>query len=172
MFECIAEQMTQSLINAQIIENEGREIYRYGIQQGLTMILNLLTTLAIGLICGMWWQAFVFMLAYIPLRSYAGGYHAKTPFRCYLFSIALMVTTLLAIRIVHDTILICCFLMLLSCVCILLFAPVEDHNKPLDAMERRIYKKRTRWILCLEIIFAAISGLLGCNLLTILCCLL
>ncbi|MBD5111521.1 MAG: hypothetical protein HDT42_03165 [Ruminococcaceae bacterium] len=25
------------------------------------------------------------MAVYIPLRSFTGGYHAKTPLRCYIF---------------------------------------------------------------------------------------
>lgn len=90
MFSEISEMMTQSLIDNKKIQSDNRELYRYGIQQGLTMIMNLATTLLIGLLCGMLWQSIVFYMAYIPLRSYAGGYHAKTPIRCYLFSIAMM----------------------------------------------------------------------------------
>lgn len=57
MFAKFSECITQSLIDNQIIESEERELYRYGIQQGLTIVLNLVTTLLIGLLCDMIWQS-------------------------------------------------------------------------------------------------------------------
>ena len=41
-----------------------------------------------------------FILAYIPIRSYAGGYHASTQLRCYILSNAVVVAVLIAIRLV------------------------------------------------------------------------
>lgn len=154
MFTEVSERLTQSLITNQIIQSDNRELYRYGIQQGLTMILNLATTLLIGVLCGMLWQSIVFYMTYIPLRSYAGGYHAKTPVRCYLFSIAMMFTILSAMRWVSVTNLICSIMLLLSLVCVFLLAPVADHNKPLDDTEQNVYRHRARVIAVSEIIIA------------------
>lgn len=61
-FAEISERLTQSLINNRTIQSDNRELYRYGIQQGLTMILNLATTLLIGVLCGMLWQSIVFYI--------------------------------------------------------------------------------------------------------------
>lgn len=152
MFSEISELMTQSLINNQIIQSDNRELYRYGIQQGLTMILNLATTLLIGVLCDMLWQSIVFHLAYIPLRSYAGGYHAKTPVRCYLFSSAMMFAILSVMRWVTISNLICGIMLLLSLVCVFLLAPVADHNKPLDDTEQNVYRHRARVIAVSEVL--------------------
>lgn len=79
MFSAISESITKKLEEAHAIKSEDREIYLYGVKQGLTILLNLITICAIGIVSKMLWQSILFMAAYIPLRSCAGGYHAKTP---------------------------------------------------------------------------------------------
>ncbi|MBR6599278.1 MAG: accessory gene regulator B family protein, partial [Oscillospiraceae bacterium] len=39
-----------------------------------------------------------------PLRNFAGGYHARTPERCYVFSVILIFAVLLAmnLKFVYD----------------------------------------------------------------------
>lgn len=142
MFRGVSQQLTQSLIDNNTIKDEEREIYRYGIEQGLTIILNFVTTLLIGLVCGMVWQSVVFTTAYIPLRSFAGGYHAKTPTKCYIFSIVLMFAVLLAMKLVPFTIFICSVMLFVSSVVFLFLSPVEERNKPLDKTEQMVYRKR------------------------------
>lgn len=58
-------------------------------------------------------------------------------------------------------ILICFLLLIVSVAIIFLLAPVEDENKPLDELERQIFKKRARIISVLlfvmSILFIAID---------------
>ena len=49
------------------------------------------------------WERILFMIVYTLLRSYGGGYHAKSEFRCYLFSIVLILAVLLGIKIIPET---------------------------------------------------------------------
>lgn len=161
MLAKLSECITQSLIDNQIIESEERELYRYGIQEGLTIVLNLVTTLLIGLLCDMIWQSIVFTVAYIPLRSFAGGYHAKTTIGCYIFSIVLITAVLLTMKLLPISSFVCCIMLLCSGVCIFVLAPVENHNKPLDDVELTVYGQRSRWITVLEIMLALLCGGLG-----------
>lgn len=140
MFGKIANQMTQILVDNKTISNDDQELYYYGIQQGLSIILNFVTLLFIGFVYRMFWESLLFTVAYIPLRRYAGGYHAKTPICCYFFSIAMMLTILPVMRWVNISSLIYCILLLLSLVSILFLAPVADHNKPLDEIEQQVYR--------------------------------
>jgi len=142
MFVRISERITKQLEENNVFSPEDRELYRYGIQQGFVILLNLATTVLIGLFCGMLWQSLLFMGAYIPLRSYAGGYHEKTPMRCYVFSIVLIFTVLLVMKHVSFSSFICGIMLLVSSAVILLLSPVEDCNKPLDAAEQRVYRQR------------------------------
>lgn len=161
MFAEISEKITKKLEENGTITSEQYEICRYGFQQGFTLILNALTTIVIGAVLGELWQAVLFIAAYAPLRSYAGGYHAKTAERCYVYSIFFMIAVILAIKYIVLTNSVCIITLLISCTVIVVLAPVEDSNKPLDNLEQFIYKKRTLLITGIEIILFIISLMLG-----------
>ena len=86
MFAKSAEKLTKKLSHHNVIASEQYEICRFGFQQGLTILLNFLTIAAIGLAMREFLHAMMFLAAFIPLRRFAGGFHAKTPVRCYLYS--------------------------------------------------------------------------------------
>ena len=150
MFSRIAESITQKLEKSNTIQSENREIYRYGLEQGFTIILNIVTIIIIGIVLKALPQSLLFMLFYSPLRSYAGGYHAQTATRCYAYSIVIIVLILLAIKFAPITNLIHTFITIISFIIILFLAPVQDHNKPLDKTEHRVYKFRTLNVLIIE----------------------
>lgn len=78
MRSVMTEKITDILVSNEIIIEENSNLYSYGLQQGLLMILNIATILGIGMVLNMVWESIVFLLTFIPLRSNAGGYHAKT----------------------------------------------------------------------------------------------
>ena len=84
MFTKLSDKITDILISNNAVKQEDHEIYYYGVQQGITLLLNILTTIVIALVCGDLWQCMVFMLSFVLSRSYAGGYHARTPDRSYI----------------------------------------------------------------------------------------
>jgi accessory gene regulator B len=149
----LIDKVAEQFIDNDIINGEDKELYTYGLQQGLIMIANILTTLFIGFLFGMLWQSIVFMIAYFPLRSFAGGYHAKTQLRCYILSIILTSIVLLVIKFIPWTNFMIWSLALIAGIIILILAPVEDSNKSLDEMEVRVYKKWTVIILLIELVF-------------------
>jgi accessory gene regulator B len=154
MFFKASEVITEAMIQNHAIKTEDRELYRYGVQQSLLAIMNICTFILIGVVCKVFWQSVVFILAYIPLRHYAGGFHAKTPVRCYLYSIVLITAAFLAIRFIPWTNLICGIILLINLICVLILSPVESVNKRLDALEKKVYRKRSYLITIFEICFA------------------
>lgn len=161
MFARTAEIITQKLQANSTVTSEQYDICRFGFQQGLAVLLNLLTTICIGAIMGEFWQSVLFMVAYTPLRSFAGGYHAKTSIRCYVYSILLIITVLFSIKLRLFNNFICIIAFLTSCVIIAILSPVEDFNKPLDYIEIKVYRKRTLVIVSIESMVFIISYLLN-----------
>ncbi|WP_069998706.1 accessory gene regulator ArgB-like protein [Cellulosilyticum sp. I15G10I2] len=155
------ERITDLFIHNGIINSEDKELYTYGLQQGLIIIANILTTLFIGLLLGMVWQSIVFMLSYIPLRSFAGGYHAKTQFKCYMLSIVLTTAVLLVIKLIPWTNFMIWGLALSAGMLILIFSPLGDSNKPLDKIEISIYKRWTIIILLVEVCIVLLTVILS-----------
>ncbi|MEL7656360.1 MAG: accessory gene regulator B family protein [Bacillota bacterium] len=137
-------RITESLISVGAVPPEDKAIYEYGIKMGLFMVINVATAVLIGLMLGMIWQSIVFLLAYNPVRSYVGGYHASTQLNCYLLSIPMMLAMLLAIKLVPWNGYICILALLCAVVVIEILAPVEDPNKPLNEREKKVYKGRAR----------------------------
>ena len=112
-----------------MIPPEEKELYRFGVQQGLSIALNVVTTFVIGLVFRMVLESFLFLAVYIPLRSFAGGIHAKTANRCYVYSSFMIIAVLLVIKFFPLGNLICSCLSFLSGIIIFLLAPVEAEHK-------------------------------------------
>jgi len=87
------------------------------------------------------------MMAYIPLRTYAGGYHAKTQLRCYVFSILMLSAVFVGMKLIHWTDPGYFIIILCAVIIIILVAPSESENKPFSEKEKAVYKKRTHIIL-------------------------
>lgn len=160
MFYRVSDRIAERFVEKKAILSEEKELYRFGIQQGLSIVLNIITTFVIGLAFQMVIESFLFLIIYIPLRSYAGGIHAKTANRCYIFSSLMIIAVLSAIKFFPFGNLICSYLSVISGIIIFLLAPVETENKRLDDMERIVYRRRARLILGVEIIIQLLLSLL------------
>lgn len=161
------DKILNQLIECQTIREEDKDLYAYGLQQGIHIIANILTTIIIGYLFGMVWQTILFMISYLPLRSFAGGFHARTQLRCYLYSIILTVTVLMIIKFIPWTYFIYMGLALVAGIIIFMLAPIEDCNKRLDRTEKAVYKKLTLIILVTELCVMQLSIGIGLSQISI-----
>jgi len=157
----LAGRFTDKLIKMQIINKEDRDLYCYGFKQGFLLFLNVISVIIIGMFFNMIWQSVIFMIAYSCLRIYAGGYHANTEFSCYIFSLIMIIVVLWLINLIPWNSFICLSITVISNLIILLLAPVEDANKPLDHKEIEIFKKRTYIILVILSLFVLFFWFVG-----------
>lgn len=152
MFTYVTEKIVSNMEKQNMIQTDRRNIYKYGINQMLNMLLNIATFLVIGLLFHMEFETVIFTAAYIPLRIYAGGFHAKTPFKCWIVSAVMLLLVLLVMKYADLSLYVYDMLALIGTVVILVLSPVEDKNKPLDKIEKKIYKKRCMWTLVAELL--------------------
>ena len=167
MFAHITEKIVSNMEKQNIIQTNRKSVYKYGINQMLNMLLNIITFIAIGLFFDMILETVIFTLAYIPLRIYAGGFHAKTPFKCWIISAIMLLLTLLFIRYVNADIKFYDLLALIGSAVIIAFSPVEDKNKPLDSIEKIVYKKRCILVFAMELLLAVALRFFNKNDITI-----
>ena len=120
---------------------------------GKTGFLNFSDEFAlyVGLIFGVFPEIAVFMAAYIPLRSFAGGYHAKTPLSCYVFSVIMLIVVSIGLKYLHLADWVYYAVLVAATLVVLVLSPVEDRNKPLAEIEQKVYKKRTMNIAAAEV---------------------
>jgi accessory gene regulator B len=157
----LAERITNQFIDSKLIDAEDSDIYTFGLQQGGYMLLSFITALGIGLSFGMFLQSMIFLLAYIPLRSYAGGYHEKNQLRCYLLSIFMTAAVLLMVKYIPWNGLSCFAVAAAAGSIIFFMAPVEDRNKLLGRREKHVYKRRARYILGILTVIACFLWRMG-----------
>lgn len=110
------------------------------------------------------WECFVFTLIFVPLRSYAGGYHAETRLRCFIQSMLTLALALGTIKILTIYRILFIPLSLIAAalsVVIWRLSPVDTENKRLNKEERGIFRKKARITLIIEIIAAVVTYIVG-----------
>ena len=84
------EKLTNHIVDCQIasgkIKEEEGSVYRYGYTLFFEKLINIAIALIICLITGKWLAVGLFLLAVIPFRSFAGGWHAKEFWQCAILS--------------------------------------------------------------------------------------
>ena len=138
------------LIKKGIVNESDKELYEFGVNQLLLFFINLGTSLIIGIVLGMVWQSIVFSIAYIPLRRFAGGYHAATAGACYLMSTVLIAASLMVMKYLLVDIVTVIAVLLIAAIIVWFRAPVASINKPLTEKEFSVFKRKTRVILIIE----------------------
>lgn len=157
MTEKIMENVWNGMKTACDVPEEDKEIYLFGFHQGLIFLLNMATALFTGIILDMFLESILFLLCFIPLRIFAGGYHAKTQFRCYVLSTITTFVLLYLIGFLQENLGVETMALYIVSACMIWkLAPVQDKNKPLDADEQRKYRKRVHNLL---ISISCIAGL-------------
>lgn len=84
MIEKLSVKISAFWVNGNVIQQDDAEIYEYGMQLVLSTIANVLLIMLISVIVRLPLVWLPFLIAFIPLRTTAGGYHARTHFFCIL----------------------------------------------------------------------------------------
>lgn len=143
MISSVANNITNYLICKKVIKDDDREIYQYGFGQVFSSLLNIATMLLLGIILGKIYQSLVLILSFMAIRSYSGGYHANTPLHCYLLTVMSISSALSIMKFITIDRFICLGLLVLSSLIIITLSPIGTANKPLDEIEKIIYRKKT-----------------------------
>lgn len=161
IFARISHKIGENLVCSGVVKGEDTEIYIYGINQIFVSVLNVFSALFTGWIFGVLLEIVVFMVAYIPLRTFAGGYHAKTPLRCYIFSVIMLIFVSIGMKHISIADWVYYVLLVATALIVIVFSPVEDKNKPLYETESKVYKRRAVIITVTELFIGSTFKLTG-----------
>lgn len=137
-------------------ERDNYDIYIYGLYQMISYIINILTILFIGVALCKVLETMFFLFCFIVIRPYAGGYHASSAIKCYIFTniIVTVAVSIMKFIEINNIFLVC--LLVINSIIIIILAPVDTKNKRLDEMEYIIYRNKTLKILVVEVVFAIV----------------
>ena len=146
----VSSMVTNYLIKASIIEEKQRELYEYSIKSLFGNVLNIVSCLAIGMLCGECVRAIIFLLVMVPLRSLIGGCHLKSSLLCFLTSCAIVLVCIFLpnyLIFLPDW-----FYLLMAGIgrgLISSIAPVDCIEKPMDMEDKKKMHIRVRYLICL-----------------------
>ena len=126
-----------------IIQEEDIDKCRYGLEVFISSVLEIVSLLFVALFVGNFLETVLLFAAFIPLRIYAGGYHANTKLKCYLISVAVYILFTVIMYILPQelylTVSVLCTL--LSLMMVFTSAPIIHYNKSVNDMEKTYYRK-------------------------------
>lgn len=138
----ITEYIVKNLKENGVLDSKDEVLVQYGLNGLLSTFFSSFSIILIGLCCNCFTESIVFTISFFFLRIYAGGYHASTPLKCYGISITISIIVFYIIRSINLNNMSIIIIFVISSIIILVLAPVDTINKPLDIIERSVYKKR------------------------------
>lgn len=148
------------------VNDDNYEFVRYGFELLCMKTIIYIVIIIIGIITKSTIEIFAFMFAYQPLRMYCGGYHAQNRLVCIFSSLLMLCFVIFLGKVVPNTYIpILSFTtMLIGGIIIFLTSPVETPTKPLDEIERAVFRKRSFIVLIIIILISMIAYLLKWNI--------
>lgn len=158
MFRKLSESIAGLLITNNIVSDENREAYIYGLELLFPQIIFYLGILVIAIFTKTILLSLLFLITYKVLRQYTGGYHCKSAEMCLVVSILIYIILLLLFYFNSEIIdMVLVIVSVIVSGIILRFSPIEDKNKPLDNLEKRKYRKLSIAITLVAVFFIIIS---------------
>lgn len=143
MVQYLVKHTTNILLKSKAIDGADREIYEYGLELLISTIMELLAVITVSLLIGRFFETVLFLIPFCFLRTYAGGFHAKTHLRCFLTlaSVYAVFISCFLISNINAVKLLTVAFTLFSTIVIIFYSPVESENKPLGTEEKLRYRK-------------------------------
>lgn len=152
MIKKLAERVVDWQIEKHFLSDGARGLYKYAYEVFINQIINILIAILIAILFRASMPVFVFLISYIPLRSYCGGHHARTNEGCTVVSAILICLICVIYKVLpeHFAVTLQPVSYIISGLLIIRYAPVEDANKPLVEKEVVRYRKIGRYIWFVE----------------------
>lgn len=159
MTEKAARRIVDRLVDMGQISVEDAELYALGMEVILSSGVIALAVLALGTLLHNWEGAILFLICFMHIRNYSGGYHASTKGRCFLTSILCYVccwaiTRCMAVQTRQIQMAISLIGLMASMWIFYQKAPMENKNKRLPKDWKQRNRSRTFWSLGLWIALA------------------
>lgn len=159
MLNKTAVRLAKKLLSLQIITEEVFDIYVYGLELLLSFFFSSSVIVIIGAILGRVIETLVFLLVFVLLRSFTGGYHANSYLMCSIvtfstYGVVLLLSELFALPLIAYIL-----LAIFGGVMVLAFVPIEHPNKRISDSQKKKYKIVS---FILFLIFVALGILLCC----------
>lgn len=170
MIAGLSKRIASFFVRNDVIKSEDEDVYEYGLQLLLSTVFNGIIALVLAVITGTIWQCLCYLAVFVMLRKSAGGFHAKTHFGCCCILAVVLSMFIMFIKLVPNEIygIASLISIVFSVVVILLFAPLEHENKPINDKDKIRLRKVS--VIYAALISVLVLTFLMVNLKTIMVC--
>ena len=147
MFHNLAVDIAFLLIKNKIVDIQQRNIYVYALEVILLNGSLLIVFLIASLLCGAMINFWAYLIFFLPIRIFSGGYHAKSSENCFVLStimygLSIAITVFFPLLYQNWKWIIAG---VISILVILVLSPMVNENNPLTESQQ----KRNRIIVCI-----------------------
>lgn len=164
MIKKIVDVIINKQLTNGLMKKEDISVYQYGYTLMIELLINIIIAVLIGFITKEIMIVSIFLIVFIPLRSYAGGYHADKAWKCVILSNSAILFVIWLTQLISDFGIRIELIMIMELFLITLIsknAPVQSINKRLDSSEAAYYKKLVFVILLVELFIEIIMYFIG-----------
>ena len=168
MIHTKAAELTTVLVNKKIIEEKSHDVYTYGFELIFSALINIFLIAVVSIAFRRYYDWLLFLAAFIPLRTMAGGYHAKSHAACIFVGTVSFALSLFVSSLHFNWTYAIYFIAAFSLLLILCLSPVEAENKKLKEKRRKICRRVSIYIGCFNLglaltvnIIYGLSGIFG-----------
>ncbi len=127
---------------------------KYGLEGLYSLITKTFILLLLAILLDAVKEFLLFMLFYVPLRTFAFGFHAKNNLQCWIYSVPFMlIPTILAKYIPFNNQV---MMLLFSSLLLIIFSPADTEKRPLIIKKKRIINKIIIFIITASYVFTYI----------------
>ncbi len=165
MLHACAVNFTEFLYRRCSLPAGRRDVYIYGSEVFFSTSLSVISVLFLSLLMGRPLSGILFILIFVSLRMFVGGFHAATYRRCFLTTNSVFLLTLGGSVLLEHGGPSAAALILLSSACVIwALSPVRNRRHPLSEKAYRKNKKIGRVLTAAEGMASIFVFLIGKNL--------
>lgn len=159
MIQIISSGIVKWLLKAGAISQDDKELYEYAAYSLLFSFIPLVLVMVISAILGMLPQGVTFIIPFLLLRKFSGGYHLESPGICFCVSIMVILIFLLAIKymIWANAHLYCIPAVILAAVQLIAFSPIDSEARKLSQKELKAFRIIVRTITVVTVCVVAMT---------------
>lgn len=158
MIESVSISISKAWAESGVISGDEVDSYRYGLELLISTALNLLAIVCISVVLGHSMMFVPYLIAFIPMRLFAGGYHAGRHWMCILLNAFVYSVALFTMQLLSDftSAVFCVAASAISLILVFIFAPVEARNKPLYEIER-VKNRRISLVMAVALLVVSLA---------------
>lgn len=165
MLQACAVNFTRFLYDHCNLPDNHRHIYIYGSKLFFSTSLGIISILLISYLIGSIASGILFVLIFVSIRLFVGGFHAKTYGRCFWLSNSVFLITLGGATLLENCHSLTIALILICSVGVIwTLAPIRNSHHPLSEKTYQKNKKIGRFLTILECTMSIFVYLIWANL--------